>query len=52
MPTQSKEAEMFHESKTFARNVVSSLFANIIFGVLVGSGLLYGYKRKWFDRFK
>jgi hypothetical protein len=52
MDIQQQEAEMFHESRSFVRGVASSLVANMIFGVLVGSGLLYGYKRRWFDRLK
>ena len=52
MDIQEREAEAFHESKTFMRGVASSLVANMIFAVLVGSGLLYGYRKKWFDRFK
>ena len=52
MTLHEKEAEAFHESKNFVRGVMSSLVANVIFAVLVGSGVLYGYKRNWFDRLK
>ena len=52
MTIQQKEAEAYHESKTFVRGVVSSLVANMIFAVFVGSGVIYGYRRNWFDKLK
>jgi len=36
------------EKHSFAKNVISSFIANIMFASLLGGGLYLGYKKKWF----